>query len=153
MNQVALIGRLTKAPDIRYTSDQMAIASLSIAIDRPPRRDGTKETDFPRITVFGRQAENCEKYLKKGRLVGITGRIQTGSYEKEGQIHYTTDVVADRVEFLEWDEKPKQTRSQEPQQAQQQKPQAAPPTKQEDWPSQQQMPMGFEAIQDDDIPF
>ncbi|MDY6283079.1 MAG: single-stranded DNA-binding protein, partial [Erysipelotrichaceae bacterium] len=97
MNQVALIGRLTRDPEVRWTQDQMAIASFSIAIDRPPRKDGTKDTDFPRITVFGRQAENCEKYLKKGRLVGITGRIQTGSYEKDGVKVYTTDVVADRV--------------------------------------------------------
>lgn len=150
MNSVALIGRLTRDPDVRWTQDQMAIANFSIAIDRPPKKDGTKETDFPRITVFGRQAENCEKYLKKGRLVGITGRIQTGSYQKDGQTFYTTDVVADRVEFLEWDEKPKQTRSQEPPQP---KPPTAPPKKQEEWPSQQQMPMGFDAIQDDDIPF
>ena len=103
MNSVALIGRLTRDPEIRYTGDQMAIATFSIAIDRPPRRDGTKETDFPRITVFGRQAENWEKYLKKGRMVGVTGRIQTGSYtNKNGDKVYTTDIVADRVEFLEW---------------------------------------------------
>lgn len=103
MNSVALIGRLTRDPEIRYTGDQMAIATFSIAIDRPPRRDGTRETDFPRITVFGRQAENCEKYLKKGRMVGVTGRIQTGSYtNKNGDKVYTTDIVADRVEFLEW---------------------------------------------------
>ena len=103
MNSVALIGRLTRDPEIRYTGDQMAIATFSIAIDRPPRRDGTRETDFPRITVFGRQAEHCEKYLKKGRMVGVTGRIQTGSYtNKNGDKVYTTDIVADRVEFLEW---------------------------------------------------
>lgn len=103
MNSVALIGRLTRDPEIRYTGDQMAIATFSIAIDRPPRRDGTRETDFPRITVFGRQAENCEKYLKKGRMVGVTGRIQTGNYtNKNGDKVYTTDIVADRVEFLEW---------------------------------------------------
>ena len=103
MNSVALIGRLTRDPEIRYTQDQMAIATFSIAIDRPPRRDGTKETDFPRITVFGKQAENCERYLKKGLRVGVTGRIQTGSYtNKNGDKVYTTDVVADRVEFLEW---------------------------------------------------
>ena len=103
MNSVQLIGRLTRDPEVRYTGDQMAIATFSIAIDRPPRRDGTKETDFPRITVFGRQAENCEKYLVKGRLVGIEGRIQTGSYtNRNGDKVYTTDVVANRVEFLEW---------------------------------------------------
>lgn len=103
MNSVQLIGRLTRDPEVRYTGNQMAVATFSIAIDRPPKPDGTKETDFPRITVFGRQAENCEKYLVKGRLVGIEGRIQTGSYtNRNGDKVYTTDVVANRVEFLEW---------------------------------------------------
>lgn len=153
MNSVALIGRLTRNPEVRWTQDQMAIATFSIAIDRPPRKDGTKETDFPRITVFGRQAENCEKYLKKGRLVGITGRIQTGSYEKDGQTHYTTDVVADRVEFLEWGEKEPQPQPQPTQQAAQHKSTKATPQPADDWPQQSQMPLGFEAINDDDIPF
>lgn len=183
MNSVSLIGRLTRDPDVRWTQDQMAIANFAIAIDRPPKKDGTREADFPRITVFGRQAENCEKYLKKGRLVGITGHIQTGSYQKDGQTIYTTDVVADRVEFLEWDEKPKQTQPQAPQVTYQQAPQnqyqpqqnysggygqpgqfvqpnpqfsattnpAVVPSNQ--YPNQQQMPVGFETIQDDDIPF
>ena len=104
MNSVVLIGRLTRDPEIRYTaSSQMAVASFTIAIDRPVRAGGEKQTDFPRITVFGRQAENCERYLAKGRLVGIQGRLQTGSYQnKDGVTVYTTDVVADRVEFLEW---------------------------------------------------
>ena len=100
MNSVQLIGRLTKDPEVRWTAEGLAIATFSVAIDRPPKKDGTHETDFPRITVFGRQAENCEKYIKKGSLVGINGRIQTGSYEKDGQRIYTTDVVADRVGFL-----------------------------------------------------
>lgn len=102
MNSVVLIGRLTKDPEIRYTSGtQMCVATFTVAIDRPVR--GEKQTDFPRITAFGKQAENCERYLVKGRLVGVQGRIQTGSYQnKDGQTVYTTDVVADRVEFLEW---------------------------------------------------
>lgn len=104
MNSVVLIGRLTRDPEIRYTaSTQMAVATFNIAIDRPVRAGGEKQTDFPRITVFGRQAENCERYLAKGRLVGVQGRLQTGSYQnKDGVTVYTTDVVADRVEFLEW---------------------------------------------------
>lgn len=109
MNSVQLIGRLTRDPEVRYTQSNMAIATFSIAIDRPPRQDGTKETDFPRITVFGRQAENCERYLVKGRLVGIEGRIQTGSYtNRNGDKVYTTDVVANRVEFLEWGDRQNQ---------------------------------------------
>lgn len=176
MNSVALIGRLTRDPEIRYTNEQMAIATFSIAIDRPPRRDGTRETDFPRITVFGRQAENCEKYLRKGRLVGITGRIQTGSYtNRDGQKVYTTDVVADRVEFIDWGDREggqggqgsfnqdrgqgsfNQDRgqasfNQDPgygqQPAQQQAPQSQPQQ-----PQQPGIPVGFEAIDDEDFPF
>ena len=104
MNSVVLIGRLTRDPELRYTSGtQMAVASFTVAIDRPVRAGGEKQTDFPRVTVFGKQAENCEKFLAKGRLVGVQGRIQTGSYtNKDGVTVYTTDVVADRVEFLEW---------------------------------------------------
>ena len=107
MNNVVLIGRLTTDPEVRYTSStQMAVATFTVAIDRPVRAGGDKQTDFPRVTVFGKQAENCEKYLAKGRLVGIQGRIQTGSYQnKDGVTVYTTDVVADRVEFLEWADK------------------------------------------------
>lgn len=108
MNSVILIGRLTRDPEVRYTaSTQMAVASFTVAIDRPVRAGGEKQTDFPRVTVFGKQAENCEKYLAKGRLVGVQGRLQTGSYQnKDGITVYTTDVVADRVEFLEWGDRP-----------------------------------------------
>lgn len=106
MNSVTLIGRLTKDPETRYTAGQMAVCNFTIAIDRPTKQGEEKKTDFPRITVFGKQAENCEKYLKKGRLVGIQGRLATGSYQdKNGNTVYTTDVNADRVEFLEWGEK------------------------------------------------
>ena len=108
MNNVELIGRLTRDPETRYTSGQTAVANFTLAIDRPPRKDGEKEADFPRVVVFGTQAENCEKYLKKGRLVAIQGRIHTGSYEnKNGETVYTTDVVASRVEFLEWGDREK----------------------------------------------
>lgn len=130
MNSVILIGRLTKDPEVRYTQDQMAIARFSIAVDRPTR--GEKQTDFPSIIVFGKQAENCERYLAKGRLVGIEGRIQTGSYtNKDGNKVYTTEVVAGRVEFLDWGDK--QGNSSEPTQG-------------------GDIPQGFEVL-DDDIPF
>ena len=104
MNSVQLIGRLTRDPDVRYTSgSQMAVATFVLAIDRPTRQGEEKKADFPRITVFGKQAETCEKYLVKGRKVAVEGRIQTGSYQnKDGNTVYTTDVVANRVEFLEW---------------------------------------------------
>lgn len=101
MNNVNLIGRLTRDPETRYTPDGLAIARFSIAIDRPAKSGEEKKADFPNIVVFGKQAENCERYLEKGRQVGITGRIQTGSYEKQdGSKAYTTDVIAERVEFI-----------------------------------------------------
>ena len=107
MNSVILIGRLTKDPEVRYAGQsQTAIATFTVAIDRPAKQGEEKKADFPRVTVFGRQAENCERFLKKGRMVGIQGRIQTGSYQdKDGKTVYTTDVIADRVEFLEWGER------------------------------------------------
>ena len=102
MNSVVLIGHLVRDPETRYTSGtQMAVCTFTIAIDRQTK-DGEKKTDYPRVTVFGKQAENCERFLKKGRLVGVQGRLQTGSYKnKHDETIYTTDVVADRVEFLE----------------------------------------------------
>ena len=108
MNSVILIGRMTKDPELRYTPNtQMAVATFNLAVDRPVKAGGEKQTDFPKITVFGKTAENCERFLAKGRLVGVQGRLQTGSYKnKNGDTVYTTDVVADRVEFLEWGDKP-----------------------------------------------
>ena len=156
MNSVVLIGRLTRDPEVRYISEsQMAVATFTVAVDRPVRSGQEKKTDFPRVTVFGRQAENCERFLAKGRLVGVQGRIQTGSYtNKDGQTVYTTDVVADRVEFLEWGDKggtrtggqyQSQQNYQQPAQGyQQQSAQSAPDAG---------IPEGFQAIQDDDIPF
>ncbi len=105
MNNVVLIGRLTRDPELRYIPEsQNAVATFTIAVDRPFSKE--KQADFPRITVFGKSAENCERFLTKGRLVGVQGRLQTGSYKnKEGATVYTTDVIADRVEFLEWGDK------------------------------------------------
>jgi len=127
-----LIGRLTRDPEVRYLPEsQMAVATFSIAIDRVQRAGKEKQTDFPRITVFGKQAENCEKYLTKGRLVGVQGRLQTGSYKnKDGATVYTTDVVADRVEFLGGDKGDVPARVSEP-----------------------DIPDGFQALEDDDVPF
>lgn len=107
MNHVVLIGRLTRDPEIRYTANtQMAVATLTIAVDRPVKAGEEKKADFPRIIIFGRQAENCERYLSKGSRIAVQGRIQTGQYkDKDGKTVYTTDVIADRVEFLEFGEK------------------------------------------------
>lgn len=102
MNNVILIGRTTREIELRYTTSQTAVARFSLAVERPVK-DGEKKADFPNIIVFGKRAENCEKYLAKGRKVAVQGRLQTGSYEdKDGKRVYTTDVIAERVEFLEW---------------------------------------------------
>lgn len=107
MNNVVLIGRLTRDVELRYTTSQMAVATFTLAIDRPVKAGKEKEADFPRVTTFGKTAENCEKYLAKGRMVAVQGSLQTGSYEdKDGKRVYTTDVIANRVEFLEWGDRP-----------------------------------------------
>lgn len=107
MNNVILIGRLTRDPELRYTTSQMAVATFTLAIDRPVKAGKEKEADFPRVTAFGKTAENCEKYLAKGRMVAVQGSLQTGSYtNKDGATVYTTDVIANRVEFLEWGDRP-----------------------------------------------
>lgn len=100
MNTVQLIGNLTRDPELRYTGgSQTPVCRFTLAVNRLV--NGEKKADFPQVVVFGKQAENCEKYLAKGRKVAVEGRIQTGSYEKEnGDKVYTTDVVANRVEFL-----------------------------------------------------
>lgn len=102
MNTVILIGRLTRDPEVRYTSGtQMAVARFTLAIDRPVGQGKEKQADFPSIVAFGKTAELCERFLSKGRQVAVQGRLQTGSYQnKDGATVYTTDVVADRVEFL-----------------------------------------------------
>lgn len=105
MNNVNLIGRLTTDPQA-YSTKDTTISKFSVAIDRIG--DGT---DFPRVTVFGKTAENCNQYLEKGSLVAVSGHIRTGSYEnEEGDKVYTMEVVGERVKFLSWkdeDEEPK----------------------------------------------
>lgn len=102
MNNVTLIGRLSRDPQFAYTpTNNMAVFKMNVAVDRPRRNGEDAGADFINVTVWGRQAETCDRYLKKGRQVAVTGRIQTGSYKnRDGQNVYTTEVVADRVEFL-----------------------------------------------------
>ena len=134
MNNVVLIGRLTRDPEVRYISEsQMAVATFTMAIDRPVSAGKEKKTDFPRVTVFGGQAENCERFLAKGLRCSVQGRLQTGSYtDKNGQTVYTTDVIAERVEFIDFKDKNDQRGSQG---------------------ATMGIPEGFQAIQDEDIPF
>lgn len=110
MNSVLITGRLTKNVECKYTQSQMAVAQFTVAVNRPKKNGEDNGADFPRCIAFGKTAENLEKFTGKGRLIAVQGRIQTGSYKnKAGETVYTTDVVADRVEFLEWkkrDEEP-----------------------------------------------
>ena len=102
MNRVELIGRLTRDPELRYSSNNLANCRFTLAVNRTfQSQNGEQGTDFISVVVFNKQAENVKKYIAKGSLVAVTGRIQTGSYEKDGRTIYTTDVVADNVQFLE----------------------------------------------------
>ena len=105
MNKVILMGRLTRDPEIRYSSgnEPTAIARYTLAVDRRYKRQGDDQTaDFINCVVFGRGAEFAEKYLHQGIKIVVTGRIQTGSYtNKDGQRIYTTDVVVEEQEFAE----------------------------------------------------
>jgi len=106
MNKVILMGRLTRDPDVRYSGNgdgSMCIARFTLAVDRRrTSQNGEKEADFISCVAFSKQAEFCEKYLHQGTKVAMTGRIQTGSYtNKDNQKVYTTDVVAEEIEFAE----------------------------------------------------
>ncbi len=105
MNKVILMGRLTRDPEVRYAQGEnaMAIARFSLAVDRRRQNNADGQTaDFINIVAFGRLGEFAEKYLHKGTKVALSGRIQTGSYtNKDGVRVYTTDIVADDIEFAE----------------------------------------------------
>lgn len=107
MNKVVIIGNLTKDPETRYTTGEnpTAVCRFTVAVNEKRKNPQTKEWEdspsFIPVTVFGKQGENCDKYLSKGSKAAVEGRIQTGSYtNKEGQKVFTTEVVASNVEFL-----------------------------------------------------
>lgn len=127
MNIWTGIGNLTSDPDVSYTTsnDPMCVCRLSIAIN-----DGygdKQTTSFINVVAFGKIGENCEKYLSKGSKVAVTGRIQTGSYEKDGRKIYTTDIIASNIEFLS--------------------------AKREENSAPAEAPSGFGEMQQEDIPF
>ncbi|SKC88311.1 single-stranded DNA-binding protein [Maledivibacter halophilus] len=105
MNSVVMIGRLTRDPELRFTAGSgKAVATFSIAVDRPFSKN--RETDFFRVVVWGKAGENCANYLAKGRLVGVQGRLQNNRWEdQDGRKRNRDEIVADRVEFLEWGNK------------------------------------------------
>lgn len=104
MNKVILMGRLTRDPDVRYTTGEnpLAIARYTLAVDRRFHKDGEATADFISCVAFGRAAEFAEKYFRQGLKITISGRIQTGSYtNREGQKVYTTEIVVEEQEFAE----------------------------------------------------
>jgi len=102
MNKVFLIGRLTRDPELRYTTSNIAVASFSLAVNRNfTNQAGERQADFINIVVWRKQAENVKNYLSQGSQVAIDGRIQSRSYDDtDGKKRYVTEVVADNVEFL-----------------------------------------------------
>lgn len=105
MNKVVLIGRLTKDPELKFTPGTgTAVATFTLAVDRRlPNKNGQREADFVPIVVWGKQAESTANYMSKGKLMGVSGRIQTRSYDaKDGTKRYVTEIVAEEVQFLEW---------------------------------------------------
>ena len=110
MNKVILIGRLTRGPELRYTQSNTAVCTFTLAVDKKLSREKREEAeaagrptaDFPRIIVWGKMGENASRYLFKGSQCAIEGRIQTGSYDdrETGKTVYTTDIIAENVEFL-----------------------------------------------------
>ena len=124
MNNVIISGRLVRDPELRYIpQSETAVAKFTVAVDRPMSKE--KTADFIPVVAFGKTAELCEKYTAKGKRILIQGRIQTGSYDKDGEKRYTTDVIAERVEFIDWKEKSEADG----------------------------VPEGFQQLDDDDIPF
>lgn len=114
INRTVLVGRLTKDPEVRYTQSGMAVANFTVAVNRQfTNANGEREADFIGCIIWRKAAENFCNYTHKGSLVGIDGRIQTSSYEKEGQRVYSTQVVVDSFSLLE----PKQQSQQRGQQS------------------------------------
>ena len=104
VNKVIILGRLGRDPELRTTKGGSPVCNLSVATDRTwinnQTQEKQQETEWHRIVVWGKQAENCEKYLSKGREVFIEGRLRTSDYEKDGVKHWTTEIVADTVQFI-----------------------------------------------------
>lgn len=141
LNNVSLVGRLTKDVDLRYTQSNVAVATFTLAVNRTFKNEnGEREADFINCVMWRQQAENLASWAKKGALIGITGRIQTRSYDnQQGQRVYVTEVVAETFQLLESRNSQGQSQGQQ-RQTQQQTPDF----------SRQGAPMD---ISDDDLPF
>ena len=152
MNQVVLIGRLTRDPELRFIpSSGTPVTRFSIAVARQFKKEGQPDADFFNIVVWGKPAESAAQYLVKGRLVAVNGNMRNNNYEdKNGVKHYNIEIVASRVEFLEWATNTNSNRPQSQNNTQYQNNQNNPQKPQ----GYQQDYNGFQAIDgDDDIPF
>ena len=137
-NVVVIIGRFTRDPEVKYSQSGTAVCRFSVAINRGKDKDGNdRGADFPNCIAFGKTAETIGKFFTKGRNIGITGRIQTGNYEKDGIRYYTTDILVDRFDFCDSSGGG----------------QSSGFTRPEGASHNDDIPEGFEAIDDDDIPF
>ncbi|MDU4889795.1 MAG: single-stranded DNA-binding protein [Clostridium sp.] len=106
MNKVVLIGRLTKDPELKFTPIGTAVTTFTLAVERRFKNEGQPQADFIPIVVWGKTGENVANYKKKGALLSVAGRIEIRSYEaKDGSKRYVTEVVADEVSFLDWENK------------------------------------------------
>lgn len=104
VNKAIIVGNLGADPELRFLESGTPVCRLSVATSRQWKNQQTNEmmseTEWHRITVWGKQAEACDKFLSKGRQVYVEGRLRTTSYDKDGQKHYTTEIVAEQVQFL-----------------------------------------------------
>lgn len=141
MNSVNAVGRIASDPKIS-TTQYGTVARFPLALDRGKDKDGNdRGADFPSIVCFGKLAELIEKYMGKGRLIAVEGRLQTGSYEKDGRKIYTTDVIADKISFLDYAKEDNAASGGKPKGESKQNAKGDAP------------PEGFSYISDDDIPF
>jgi len=108
MNKVVINGRLTKDAELKFAQGTgTAVATFTVAVNRRFKREGQPEADFIPIVVFGKTAEACANHTAKGKLISVSGAIQTRNYEaKDGTRRYVTEIIADEVDFIEWASKP-----------------------------------------------
>ena len=131
MNVVVQVGRLTRDPELRATSEGKSICSFTIAVDRHRKKDGSKESDFFRCKAFGKQGETIAFYKGKGDMISVKGRLQNNNYtDRDGVKHYGDEIIVEEANFL-GKEKRSEIDEKEP----------------------SAMPMGFESINDDVIPW
>lgn len=103
MNKTMIIGRLTRDPEIKYTQGGTGVININLAVERRFKKEGQPDADFIPVVIWGKQAETTAKYTAKGKLIAVSGRIQTRNYEhQDGYKVYVTEIVAEEVQFLEY---------------------------------------------------